>query len=181
MAKVVQDLISYIPCLIWITGMSASGKTTLANNLCSEISQHGIPNYLLDGDKLRAGINSDLGFSELDRRENLRRAAYVAKLFLEKNFVVVGSFISPLHLDREVVKSIVGPSNYIEIFLDVSIDICRKRDPKGLYSKADKGLIADFTGVSQTYEKPVNPNLVFSGEFDVNLASKEILEYYLRG
>ena len=163
-----------------MTGLSASGKTTLANRVKFEFSEKGIPCCLLDGDKLRTGINSDLGFSELDRRENLRRVAHIAKLFLEQNFVVIGSFISPLQTDRTLVKEIVGEKYYFEVFLDVSIDICRRRDPKGLYAQADKGLIANFTGVSQAYERPTNSAIVFSGEFELNSAAKDIMEYYLR-
>jgi len=163
-----------------LTGLSASGKSTLANRVKLEFSEMGIPCCLLDGDKLRTGINSDLGFSELDRRENLRRVAHIAKLFLEQNFVVIGSFISPLQTDRTLVKEIVGEKYYFEVFLDVSIDICRRRDPKGLYAQADKGLIANFTGVSQAYERPTNSAIVFSGEFELNSAAKDIMEYYLR-
>ena len=168
------------PCLFWLTGLSASGKTTLANRVKLEFSEKGIPCCLLDGDKLRTGINSDLGFSELDRRENLRRVAHIAKLFLEQNFVVIGSFISPLQTDRALVKEIVGEKYYLEVFLDVSIDICRRRDPKGLYAQADKGLIANFTGISQVYEPPTNSAIVLSGEFELNSAAKYIMEYYLR-
>ena len=166
--------------LIWITGLSASGKSTLADQLDVALYERGYYTTILDGDKLRVGLNAGLGFSEEDRRENLRRTAEVAGMFLDTGFIVIGAFISPKESDRELVRSIVGPQHFIEVFLDVPIEICEQRDPKGLYAKARKGLIKNFTGLDQAYEKPASPAFVFKGEFDVKEAVDEIVAYYER-
>ena len=168
---------NYIPKLIWITGLSASGKSSLANDLDIVFHERGFYTTVLDGDKLRIGLNSDLGFSDADRRENLRRVAEVAKIFLDVGFFVIGAFISPKESDRELVRSIVGTSHFVEIFLDVPIEVCEHRDPKGLYAKARQGIIKNFTGIDQHYEKPYNPALVFKNDFEIKEAVKSIINY----
>lgn len=167
-----------VPKLIWITGLSASGKSTLADQLDIALFEKGYYTTILDGDKLRIGLNAGLGFSEEDRRENLRRTAEVAIMFITMGFIVIGAFISPKESDRELVRSIVGSENFIEVFLDVSVDLCEQRDPKGLYAKARQGLIKNFTGIDQAYEKPTNPSLVFKGEFDVKEAVDRVVAFY---
>ena len=167
-----------VPKLIWITGLSASGKSTLADQLDVALFEKGYYTTILDGDKLRAGLNAGLGFSEEDRKENLRRTAEVASMFLDLGFIVIGAFISPKITDRELVRSIVGEEHFIEVFLDVPVALCEKRDPKGLYAKARKGLIANFTGIDQPYENPLHPSLVFVGDFDVQVAVAKIIECY---
>lgn len=169
---------SQIPKLIWITGLSASGKSTLADQLDLAMHQKGYFTTILDGDKLRAGLNAGLGFSEDDRKENLRRTAEVASMFLELGFIVIGAFISPKASDRELVRSIVGEQHFIEIFLDVSIELCEKRDPKGLYAKARQGLIQNFTGVDQPYEKPLNSSIIFEGNFNIQAAVEVVIKFY---
>lgn len=167
-----------VPKLIWITGLSASGKSTLADQLDIALYNRGYYTTILDGDKLRVGLNAGLGFSEEDRRENLRRTAEVASMFITMGFIVIGAFISPKESDRELVRSIVGSEHFIEVFLDVSVDLCEKRDPKGLYAKARQGLIKNFTGIDQAYEKPTNPSLVFKGEFDLKEAVERVVGFY---
>jgi adenylyl-sulfate kinase len=168
---------NYIPKLIWITGLSASGKSSLANQVDIVLNERGFYTTILDGDKLRIGLNSDLGFSEVDRRENLRRVAEVAKMFLDVGFIVIGAFISPKESDRELVRSIVGTLHFVEVFLDVPIEVCENRDPKGLYAKARQGIIKNFTGIDQHYEKPFNPALVFKNDFEIKDAVESILNY----
>lgn len=150
--------------LVWFTGLSGSGKSTLANAVENTIFNKGIRTYTLDGDNTRLGLNKDLGFSSEDRSENIRRVAEVASLFIDAGIVVFGSFISPLRKDRALVRQIVGNENYIEIFVNTSIEECENRDVKGLYVKARKGEIEQFTGVSAPYEIPENPNLVINTE-----------------
>ena len=167
-----------VPKLIWITGLSASGKSTLADQLDVALYEKGYYTTILDGDKLRVGLNAGLGFSEEDRRENLRRTAEVASMFINMGFIVIGAFISPKASDRELVRSIVGEAHFTEIYLDVPVELCEKRDPKGLYAQARQGLIKNFTGIGQSYEKPTNPALVFEGEFDVSEAVERVVAYY---
>lgn len=147
------------PKLIWFTGLSGSGKSTLANALEERLFEKGCLTYILDGDHIRMGINKDLGFSKKDRKENLRRVAEIARLFLDAGFIVIAAFVSPLESDRVLVKSIVGEERYFEVYVNTPIEICEKRDVKGLYSKARAGEISDFTGISAWYEPPLNPFL----------------------
>lgn len=162
--------------LIWITGLSASGKTTLANAIHAAMQDRGELSIILDGDVLRKGLNADLGFSEEDRRENLRRAAHVANLFLDQGYTVIGAFISPKAEDRNQIREVVGREKYVEVFLDVSLELCIDRDPKGLYKKAISREIESFTGISQPYEKPEAPNFIFKEAFDVHKAVEQIYD-----
>ena len=145
--------------LIWFTGLSGSGKSTLANALEYKLHQEGISTYALDGDNIRKGINRDLTFSPEDRTENIRRIAEIANLFIDAGAIVLGAFVSPYKKDRENIKNIVGNSNFVEIFVNTSIEECEKRDVKGLYKKARAGEIKDFTGINAPYEAPENPDV----------------------
>ena len=146
-------------CVVWFTGLSGSGKSTLANLLDSELHAMKVRSYVLDGDNLRHGLNADLGFSPADRRENIRRVGETAKILMEAGLVAITAFISPYRRDRDAVRALTAPGDFIEIFLDCSLDACRRRDPKGLYKKADAGEIPEFTGVSAPYEPPLEPEL----------------------
>ncbi|MGG7036602.1 MAG: adenylyl-sulfate kinase [Flavobacterium sp.] len=145
--------------LIWFTGLSGSGKSTIANKLVNALFEKGIHVYSLDGDNLRLGLNKDLSFSEEDRSENIRRIAEVSKLMIDAGIVTVAAFISPLEKNRQLVKEIVGKQNYVEIYIETPLEECERRDVKGLYAKARKGEIKDFTGISSPYEIPKNPTL----------------------
>ncbi|OGS74669.1 MAG: adenylyl-sulfate kinase [Flavobacteria bacterium RIFCSPLOWO2_12_FULL_35_11] len=143
--------------LIWFTGLSGSGKSTIANLLEKKLHEQKIHTYTLDGDNLRRGLTKELTFSEVDRNENLRRTAEVAKLFIDAGTVVIAAFISPYINMREQIKDIVGTENYIEIFVNTPLEVCEQRDVKGLYKKARTGELKNFTGISAPYETPINP------------------------
>ena len=145
--------------MILFTGLSGSGKSTLANLMEKELAGRNVKTYLLDGDILRCGINKDLGFSEEDRTENLRRVAEISKLFVDAGMVVLAAFISPLIKHRELIRHIVGSADYIEIYLSTPLEVCEKRDVKGLYAKARRGEIENFTGISAPYEAPASPDI----------------------
>lgn len=148
--------------VVWFTGLSGSGKSTLANAVSVELTQHGVPHSVLDGDSLRMGLNKDLGFSESDRVENIRRTAEVSSLMADSGLVVLVSLISPYRADRQSAREIVGGERFVEVFVDTPVEVCELRDSKGLYSKARRGLIPNFTGVSAPYEVPSRPDLVIS-------------------
>lgn len=145
--------------LIWFTGLSGSGKSTLANELEKELYSKGYHTYILDGDNVRCGLNKDLGFDLSDREENIRRIAEVCKLFLDSGLIVLSAFISPLRKDREFVKNLLKDGEFIEVFVDSSLEVCEKRDTKGLYKKARKGEIKDFTGIDSVYEVPLKADI----------------------
>ena len=147
------------PCLIWFTGLSGSGKSTIANLLEKELHKHKIHTYILDADNLRLGINKDLQFTKEDREENLRRSAEISKLFIDAGIVVIAAFISPYQKMREEIKAIVGNEYYMEVFVNTPLEVCEKRDVKGLYKKARLGEIKDFTGISSPFEIPESPTL----------------------
>ncbi|AXP79287.1 Adenylyl-sulfate kinase [Mariniflexile rhizosphaerae] len=147
------------PCLIWFTGLSGSGKSTIANLLEKELHKQGVHTYTLDGDNLRRGLNKDLLFTKEDRIENLRRTAEVAKLFIDAGLVVIAAFISPYNKTREDIKAIVGSDYYIEVFVNTPLEVCEQRDVKGLYKKARAGTIKNFTGISAPFEIPTKPTL----------------------
>jgi adenylylsulfate kinase len=146
--------------LIWFTGLSGSGKSTLANLIEVELHKKGLSTYILDGDNIRRGINKNLSFTPEDRTENIRRIAEIANLMIDAGVITLAAFISPYTKDREGVRQIVGPDNFIEIYVNTSLEECERRDVKGLYKKARKGEIKNMTGVSSTYEAPKNPDLV---------------------
>ncbi len=146
-------------CVVWFTGLSGSGKSTLAFALEQHLFNRGIHVYTLDGDNVRLGLNSDLDFSLRDRAENLRRIAEVSRLMQQAGLVILAAFISPLESDRALVRSIIGESNFLEIYVSTPLETCISRDPKGLYKKAIEGEIAEFTGISAVYEAPLNAHL----------------------
>ena len=164
--------------LIWFTGLSGSGKSTLANALEVKLHEENIKVFTLDGDNIRKGINKNLGFSHEDRTENIRRIAEISKLFIEAGIVTIAAFISPYLSDRENIKKIVGINDYVEIYVNTPIEVCEKRDIKGLYKKARTGEIKEFTGVSSVYEKPLNPDITIdTSKEDVNQAVNKIYNY----
>ncbi len=174
-----QELLKQKAVLVWFTGLSGSGKSTVAGMLEKKLFDLNFKTYLLDGDNVRGGLNSNLSFSIEDRKENIRRVAEVARLFLDSGIVVLASFVSPLEEYRKLVKEIVGQENYVEVFVDTPLEECEKRDVKGLYEKARKGMIKDFTGISSPYEKPTNPDISIdtsklSLENSVNLIFEKI-------
>ena len=162
-----SELKKHKPLLLWFTGLSGSGKSTIANALEKELFSKNIHTYLLDGDNVRKGLNNNLSFSPEDRTENIRRIAEVANLMLDAGLVVIASFVSPYREDRENVKRIVGYGNFVEIFVNTPIEECERRDVKGLYAKARAGEIENFTGVNAPYEAPMAPDL----EIDTTMVS----------
>lgn len=144
---------------IWFTGLSGSGKSTLASALEKRLYQRGLRTFILDGDNIRSGLNKDLDFSEESRRENIRRIGEVAKLMIDAGCIVLSAFISPFRQEREMVKSMVGEENYVEVFVNCPLEECEKRDVKGLYAKARAGEISNFTGISSPFEAPENPDV----------------------
>ncbi len=172
------ELLDQKPMLLWFTGLSGSGKSTIANTLEKRLYQLKYKTVLLDGDNIRHGLNSNLGFTDSDRVENIRRIAEVSKLFVEAGIIVITAFISPFIKDRKIVKDLLEENEFIEIFIDTPIEICKKRDPKGLYKKAMQGEIKDFTGVSSPYEAPVKPNInLKTDKLSIDESVDKILEY----
>ena len=164
--------------VIWLVGLSGSGKSTLAGNVEAILHQKGYKTYLLDGDNVRLGLNNDLGFSSKDRTENIRRIAEVARLFNEAGIIVLSAFISPLAADRAQARRLIGSENFIEIFIDCPVHVCEKRDVKGLYAKARKGLIPNFTGIDDPFENPKQPDLTVNTETDPpELSLKKLLDF----
>lgn len=149
--------------VIWFTGLSGSGKSTLANALEKELHAQGKRTYILDGDNIRQGLNKDLGFTEADRVENIRRVAEVAKLMMDAGLIVMTAFISPYRQEREMARDLIGKVNFIEVFVDTPLEVCEQRDPKGLYKKARRGEIPNMTGINSRYETPLNADIVVKG------------------
>lgn len=167
-------------CTIWFTGLPSSGKSTTAFTLEHELLHLGFLSYVLDGDNIRHGLNKNLGFSEEDREENIRRIGEVAKLFADCGIIALTSFISPYRRDRDLAREIHMRDglNFVEIFVDTPIGICEKRDPKGLYKKARLGEIIGFTGVNDPYEAPINPEMIIrTDEYPPNIITAQILSY----
>lgn len=150
------------PLTVWLTGLSASGKSTIAAALERRMSAAGMACFVLDGDKVRAGISRDLGYGPRDRSENIRRVAEIARLMNDAGLVVICAFISPYRADRRMAAEIIGAERFIETYLDASLEVCEKRDPKGLYRKARAGELAEFTGISAPYEPPEAPGVVLA-------------------
>ncbi len=149
------------PICIWFTGLSGSGKSTIANALEKELYKQGKRTYILDGDNIRHGLNNDLGFTEVDRIENIRRVSEVAKLMVDAGLIVLATFISPFQKDRQIARSKFQADEFIEVFVDASLEVCEKRDPKGLYKKARQGTIKNFTGIDSSYERSTTAEFVF--------------------
>lgn len=154
-----QELLHQNSLLLWFTGLSGSGKSTIANALEFKLHEEGFKTYALDGDNIRKGINNDLTFSPEDRKENIRRIAEVANLMVDAGVIVLAAFVSPYKKDRENIAQILGIDNFVEIFVNTSIEECERRDVKGLYKKARAGEINDFTGVNAPYEEPDSPDV----------------------
>lgn len=150
--------------ILWFTGLSASGKSSVANAFAHRLFEEGKQAFVLDGDNIRHGLNSDLGFDEVSRKENIRRIGEVAKLFVEGGQIVLTAFISPYREDRQVVRNLVQEGEFIEVFVKCSVEACEKRDPKGLYKKARNNEIPNFTGISAPYEEPINPEIILDTE-----------------
>jgi bifunctional enzyme CysN/CysC len=148
------------PALLWFTGLSGAGNSTIANTLEKKLHSLGKHTFVLDGDNVRHGLNRDLGFTEADRVENIRRVAEVAKLFVEAGLITMVAFISPFRAEREMARELVGPGEFIEVFVDTPLETCEERDPKGLYKKARRGELRNFTGLDSPYERPSNPDLI---------------------
>ena len=165
--------------LIWLTGLSGSGKSTIANALEKRLHALGMHAYVLDGDNLRMGLNVDLGFTPEDRAENVRRVSEVGKLMIDAGLIVITALVSPFEVDRQRARSIFDEGDFIEVFVDTSVDVCIARDPKGLYKKASQGQIPNFTGVGQDYERPTKPELTLNGQEDVLVSTEQILKYLL--
>ena len=164
--------------IIWLTGLPASGKTTIARELEKNLHVMGVQTYILDGDNLRHGLNSDLGFSKDNRRENIRRVAEVAKLFADAGIIVICAFVSPYRDDREAAKRLVEESEFVEVFVKCPVEVCMDRDPKSMYKKAASGKMKTFTGVNDPYEEPVSPEIIIeTNEVSLTEGVNKIIEY----
>lgn len=146
--------------VIWLTGLSGAGKSTLGHYLEETLHQMGCRTFVLDGDNVRHGLCADLGFSDPDREENIRRISEVSNLFIEAGIIVICAFISPFRSDRERARQLIGAENFCEIYCQCPLEVCEQRDVKGLYKKARQGLIAEFTGISSPYEEPLSPDMI---------------------
>ncbi len=165
-------------CALWFTGLSGSGKSTIANAVSNELFRQGISEYVLDGDNIRHGLNKDLGFSDYDRTENIRRIGEVAKLFVDSGKVVTTAFISPFRSDRDQVRALFEDGDFIEVFVQCPIEECERRDPKQLYAKARRGEIKDFTGIDSPYEGPEQPEITLhSDQVTVEEAVEQVFTY----
>src|SRR6056297_2624867 len=164
--------------IVWFTGLSGSGKSTIANDLEKILHRKGYFTYLLDGDNIRHGLNSDLTFSPADREENIRRIGEVACLFLDAGLMTIASFISPYQKDRNCIREKAGKGRFIEVFVDCPLEVCEQRDVKGLYKMAREGKIKDFTGINAPYERPENPEITVNSSMDtVNESVEKIFDY----
>ncbi|PWE19134.1 MULTISPECIES: adenylyl-sulfate kinase [Aliarcobacter] len=174
-------LLNQKPCILWFTGLSGSGKSTIANAVELELFKRGRKTYLLDGDNVRHGLNKDLGFSEQDRIENIRRIGEVAKLFVDSGLIVLTAFISPFKSDRQIARSLVKYDEFIEVFIDTPLEVCEQRDPKGLYKKARDGAIKNFTGISSPYEAPEEPQIhIKTDEHSIEECVDIVINYLIK-
>ena len=166
-----------VPKCIWLTGLSGSGKSTLANALEVALTEQGKHTYLLDGDNVRHGLNKNLGMSDEDRTENIRRVSEVAKLMVDAGLVVITAFISPFRADRDAARALFEDGEFVEVFADAPLEECEKRDPKGLYKKARAGEIKEFTGIDSPYEAPDNAEVVINtAEHDIGECVRQLIE-----
>jgi adenylylsulfate kinase len=174
------DLLGQTPILLWFTGLSGSGKSTIAGKVEEHLHEQGFATYLLDGDNVRYGLNKDLGFSAEDRKENIRRVRETAKLFLDAGFIVLTAFISPFAKDRNMTRMMVGQGEFVEIYINCPIEIAEQRDTKGLYKKARAGELKDFTGIDSPFEAPTKPDIeIRSDDLSVEAAAQKILKKIL--
>jgi adenylylsulfate kinase len=174
-----EELNGHKSVCLWFTGLSGSGKSTIALELEAELYKKGIHTYILDGDNIRHGLNKDLTFSDDDRVENIRRIGEVAYLFVDAGLIVLTAFISPFIKDREQIRNLLPDGKFIEVFVDCDLETCELRDPKGLYKKARANEIKDFTGISSPYEKPINPEIIIDNGKNSDLTKNinQILNY----
>ncbi len=164
--------------VLWFTGLSGSGKSTIAHRVESMLVDRGVFAYVLDGDNIRHGLNSDLGFSPEEREENIRRIGEVARLFADAGAVVLSAFISPYRRDRDRVRALLGPGEFVEVYVDTPLEICEARDPKGLYKKARSGEISNFTGIDAPYEAPESPEVhLKTTKLTVDQAAVTVVRY----
>lgn len=171
-----ERLLGQRGCVVWLTGLSGAGKSTIARAVEEALFARGNFPFVLDGDNLRQGLNSDLGFSAADRGENIRRTRAVAALFADAAVIVLCALISPFRADRELVRDAVGAERFFEVFVDTPLELCERRDPKGLYQRARRGEIAEFTGISSPYEVPLQPALAIdTARFSVEEAAQQVL------
>ena len=174
-------LLNQKPCILWFTGLSGSGKSTIANAVELELFKRRRKTYLLDGDNVRHGLNKDLGFNEQDRIENIRRIGEVAKLFVDSGLIVLTAFISPFKSDRQIARSLVKYDEFIEVFIDTPLEVCEQRDPKGLYKKARDGAIKNFTGISSPYEAPEEPQIhIKTDEHSIDECVDIVINYLIK-
>lgn len=172
-----EKLLKQKSFVIWLTGLSGAGKTTIAIALEKELFNKGMLTQILDGDIVRSGINNNLGFSNKDRLENIRRISEVAKLFVDSGIITICSFVSPTAEMRTMAKNIIGENDFIEVFVNAPFDVCEKRDVKGMYAKARRGEIRDFTGIDAPYEAPLHPQIELrTNETDVDECVRKILK-----
>jgi adenylylsulfate kinase len=172
---------NYQSMCIWFTGLSGSGKSTLANALARHLFEANIQTYVLDGDNIRHGLNKDLGFTDEDRKENIRRIGEVSKLFVDSGQIVLTAFISPFREDRQQVRDILSDNEFFEVYVKCSLDECEVRDPKGLYKKARNNEIKHFTGIDSPYEEPENPAIIVDTETQtVEESVKQIVDYLVK-
>lgn len=174
-----ETLLNQKAKVIWMTGLSGSGKTTIAKYLERYLHDKGYLTQLLDGDNIRSGINNNLGFSDEDRNENIRRIAEVSKLFLNCGIITINCFVSPTKAIRKMAESIIGAEDFIEVFIDTPLEVCEARDVKGLYKKARAGEIKDFTGISAPFEAPEDALCIKTVDRSVEETANEILEYLI--
>ena len=175
-----EELLNQNSKVIWMTGLSGSGKTTVAKGVERYLHSQGILNQLLDGDNIRVGISSNLTFSSEDRAENIRRISEISKLFLNCGIVTLNCFVSPTIEIRNIAKEIIGAENFIEVYINASVDTCEKRDVKGLYQKARKGKIKDFTGISAPFDAPEYPEIeINTAQLSIDESVQKVLDYIL--
>jgi len=166
------------PCILWFTGLSGSGKSTIANAVEGKLMQLQKHTYLLDGDNIRMGLNKGLTFSDADRVENIRRIGEVAKLFVDAGTIVLSAFISPFQKERQSVRELVAEGEFIEVFVNTPLEVCESRDPKELYKKARKGEIPNFTGISSPYEAPTKAEIVLkTQDMDIDACANKVIQY----
>lgn len=165
------------PCVVWLTGLSGAGKSTIANLVEAKLHTMGHHTYLLDGDNVRHGLNRDLGFTDADRVENIRRVAEVAKLMVDAGLIVIAAFISPFRNERAMARSLVQEGEFMEVFVDTPLDVAEQRDPKGLYKKARRGELKNFTGIDSAYEKPEAPEVVvYTTQCTADIAADQVVK-----
>jgi len=175
-----RELNGHGACIVWFTGLSGSGKSTIANEVEEQLHCQGIHTYVLDGDNIRHGLNNNLGFTPEGRKENIRRIGEVSKLFVDAGIVVLTAFISPFIEDRATVRKLVGEGEFIEVFVNCPLEICESRDVKGLYKKARSGEIADFTGISSPFEQPEHAEIeIATDQLSIEESVERVVKYVM--